>query len=232
MSRTTLVVAAVAAVVGVFVSGSVAAAAAVAESTSDRTEWAVGKFPPYAATIVPVDAKRLGKSWRAGCPLGPADLRLVTVTHVGFDGKAHRGELIVAAAVAREVVQIFGDLYADRFPIEKMRTVEKYDADDDKSMAANNTSAFNCRPITGGTAWSNHSYGRAIDINTVRNPYISKSGKVSPPNGAPYRDRSRKDKGMIHAGDSTVRAFKSRGWDWGGDWTTPLDYQHFEKPKK
>ena len=225
MSRPAL---AVVAIVAVLASGSVA----VAASPSDRTEWTTGKLPPYGATIVPVDTKRLGKSWRAGCPLGPADLRLLTVTHIGFDDKAHRGELIVAAAVAREVVQIFADLYANRFPIEKMRTVEKYDADDDKSMAANNTSAFNCRPITGGTSWSNHSYGRAIDINTVQNPYVSKSGVVSPPNGAPYKDRGRKDKGMIHAGDSTVGAFKERGWDWGGDWTTPLDYQHFEKPKK
>ncbi|WP_253890728.1 M15 family metallopeptidase [Actinokineospora diospyrosa] len=175
-------------------------------------------------------AERLGKSWRPGCPVGPDALALVTLSVVGFDGRAHRGELVVARAVALEVVTAFGELYRARYPIERMLTVEKYDADDDKSMAANNTSAFNCRPITGGTEWSNHSYGRAIDINPVVNPYISGSGTVYPPNGAPYVDRTRTDPGLIHAGDATVRTFERRGWDWGGYWTTPIDYQHFEKP--
>lgn len=188
-------------------------------------------LPPFVATVQPVTAERLGKSWHEGCPVGPDQLRLIKMSVLGFDGKVYRGELIVAAAVAREVVGTFADLYYDRFPIERMETVDKYDADDDASMAANNTSAFNCRAITGGTAWSNHSYGRAIDINTVQNPYISSSGTVYPPNGAPYVDRTRTDPGLIHAGDSTVQAFEARGWEWGGYWDTPIDYQHFEKPE-
>ncbi|SMD06115.1 M15 family metallopeptidase [Kibdelosporangium aridum] len=187
-------------------------------------------LPPYVAVISPVTAERLGKSWRPECPVGPDQLRLINLSVLGFDGKVHRGELIVAKAVATEITWTFADLYFNRYPIERMETVEKYDADDDKSMEANNTSAFNCRSITGGTAWSNHSYGRAIDINPVQNPYISSRGNVYPPNGAPYVDRTRNDPGMIHADDSTVRAFESRGWDWGGYWTTPIDYQHFEKP--
>ncbi len=142
----------------------------------------------------------------------------------------HRGELIVNADLAVEVARVFADLYFDRFPIQRMETVEKYNSDDDASMAANNTSAFNCRAITGGTAWSNHSYGRAIDINTVQNPYISRSGTVYPPNGAPYVDRTQNVPGMIHAGDATEQAFTTRGWTWGGFWDTPIDYQHFEKP--
>ncbi|SEB28998.1 D-alanyl-D-alanine carboxypeptidase [Amycolatopsis tolypomycina] len=187
-------------------------------------------LPAYVAVIKPVTAERLGNSWRAGCPVGPDQLRLINLSFLGFDGAVHRGELVVNADRAFEVARIFGDLYFGRFPIERMETVEKYDSDDDASMAANNTSAFNCRAITGGTAWSNHSYGRAIDINTVQNPYISGSGKVYPPNGAPYVDRTQALPGMIHAGDVTERAFTSRGWTWGGSWDTPIDYQHFEKP--
>lgn len=177
-----------------------------------------------------VSADQLGASWREGCPVPPEDLRKVRLTYLGLDGRAHRGELVVASAVTPDVVKIFRSLYHDRYPIERMRTVDHYDADDDLSMADNNTSAFNCRPITGGTAWSNHSYGRAIDLNPVLNPYVSAGGTVLPPNGAPYADRTRTDPGLIHAGDPTVRAFADHGWDWGGYWTSPIDYQHFEKP--
>lgn len=190
----------------------------------------VRDLPPFWATVETVTAERLGPSWHEGCPVGPDELRLVKLSVLGFDGHAHRGELVVAAAVVPDVVGAFRDLYHDHYPIERMLTVEKYGADDDASMAANNTSAFNCRAITGGTAWSNHSYGRAIDINPVQNPYISGSGAVYPPNGAPYVDRTRTDPGLIHAGDPTVQAFECRGWDWGGYWDTPIDYQHFEKP--
>jgi hypothetical protein len=185
---------------------------------------------PYLAVIKPVTAERLGNSWHEGCPVGPDQLRLVSLNFFGFDGKAHRGELVVNADRATEVAYIFANLYFGRFPIERMETVEKYNSDDDASMAANNTSAFNCRAITGGTAWSNHSYGRAIDVNTVQNPYISGSGAVYPPNGAPYVDRTLNAPGMIHAGDATEQAFTTRGWTWGGSWDTPIDYQHFEKP--
>jgi hypothetical protein len=187
-------------------------------------------LPPFVATVEPVTAERLGPSWREGCPVGPDQLRLIRMSALGFDGKLYRGELIVAADVVGDVIGTFAELYRHRFPVERMETVEKYDADDDKSMEANNTSAFNCRPITGGTAWSNHSYGKAIDVNPVQNPYISRSGTVYPPNGAPYVDRTRTDPGLIHADDKTVRAFERRGWEWGGYWETPIDYQHFEKP--
>lgn len=214
---------------------SAAPAAPAAGSTGSGTMMLIAApartgLPPYVAFIVPVTTERLGPSWREGCPVGAEGLRLINLSRVGFDGRVHRGELIVADSVATEVARIFADLYFDRFPIERMETVEKYDADDDLSMEANNTSAFNCRPITGGTAWSNHSYGRAIDINPVQNPYISRSGTVYPPNGAPYVDRTRTDPGLIHADDHTVRAFERHGWDWGGYWTAPIDYQHFEKP--
>jgi hypothetical protein len=189
-----------------------------------------GGLPPFTATVERVTAKRLGASWSPDCPVRPDQLRLINMTVLGFDGHTYRGELIVASSVTQDVIAIFGELYHNHFPIERMETTEKYDADDDRSMSANNTSAFICRPITGGAAWSNHSYGRAMDINPVQNPYISRDGTVLPPNGTPYADRTRTDQGLIHADDATVRAFERRGWKWGGYWHTPIDYQHFEKP--
>ncbi|MCE7001783.1 M15 family metallopeptidase [Kibdelosporangium philippinense] len=217
---------AIAAAVGLGTGG----AATAAEENIQLTAPAANGLPTYVAIIKLVTAERLGKSWREGCPVGPDQLRLINLSALGFDGKVYRGELIVDKAVATEIGWTFADLYFNRYPVERMETVEKYDADDDRSMEANNTSVFNCRKITGGTGWSNHSYGRAIDINPVQNPYISGSGTVYPPNGAPYVDRTRNDPGLIHADDATVRAFEGRGWDWGGYWTTPIDYQHFEKP--
>ena len=209
--------------------GTVPASASPAR-TVELAAPAGSGLPAYVAVIKPVTAERLGSSWHEGCPVGPDQLRLVSLNFVGFDGAVHRGELVINADRATEVARVFADLYFGRFPIERMETVEKYDSDDDASMAANNTSAFNCRAITGGTAWSNHSYGRAIDINTVQNPCISGSGAVYPPNGAPYVDRTQTAPGMIHAGDATEQAFTTRGWTWGGSWDTPIDHQHFEKP--
>ncbi|NUT98365.1 MAG: M15 family metallopeptidase [Saccharothrix sp.] len=229
MRLKTRVLALIAVVVSV-ASAGVTPASAVPAQTVELAAPAGSGLRPYVAVIRPVTAKRLASSWREGCPVGPDQLRLISLDFVGFDGAVHRGELVVNAALAVEVARVFADLYFDRFPIQRMETIEKYDSDDDASMAANNTSAFNCRPITGGTAWSNHSYGRAIDINTVQNPYISRSGTVYPPNGAPYVDRTQDLPGMIHAGDATEQAFTTRGWTWGGFWTTPIDYQHFEKP--
>ncbi|MFI9818229.1 M15 family metallopeptidase [Saccharothrix variisporea] len=229
MKSATRVLALVTLIVSAALVGTTPAPAAPAR-TVELAAPAGSGLPPYVAVIKPVTAKRLGSSWREGCPVGPDQLRLVSLNFVGFDGAVHRGELVVNAALAVEVARVFADLYFARFPIQRMETIEKYDSDDDASMAANNTSAFNCRPITGGTAWSNHSYGRAIDVNTVQNPYISRSGTVYPPNGAPYVDRTQDLPGMIHAGDATEQAFTTRGWTWGGFWTTPIDYQHFEKP--
>lgn len=132
----------------------------------------------------------------------------------------------MAASLAEEVVAIMNDLYDARFPIERMEPVDVYDGDDDLSMAANNTSAFNCRPVTGGSSWSEHSYGRAIDINPLVNPYV-RGSTVLPPEGAQYADRSLSATGMIHGGDQVVDAFAAQGWKWGGYWDSPIDYQHF-----
>ena len=149
------------------------------------------------------------------------------LSYWGFDGAVHTGKLVVNEAVAGDVVKVFGLLFAQRFPIRRMELVDAYGGDDDRSMAADNTSAFNCRAVTGGTSWSQHAYGWAIDLNPLENPYVTSRGIVSPPAGAPSADRSLRAKGMIHPGDGVVRAFASVGWGWGGSWSGTRDYQHF-----
>jgi hypothetical protein len=106
-----------------------------------------------------------------------------------------------------------------------MRLVDAYGADDRRSMRADNTSAFNCRFVAGTSRWSEHAYGRAIDLNPIENPYVTDSGYVSPPAGAPFANRARHRKGMV--GGHAVRAFAEVGWRWGGDWPWPKDFQHF-----
>lgn len=153
------------------------------------------------------------------------------MSHWNYAGSVSTGKLVVAADLANQVVDIFRDLYDARFPIERMRLVDEYDGDDDLSMAANNTSAFNCRPVTGGSSYSEHSYGRAIDINPVMNPYV-KGSTVLPPAGSAYLNRNLDAPGMIHASDEVVQAFASRGWIWGGTWSSLKDYQHFSTTGK
>jgi hypothetical protein len=173
-----------------------------------------------------VAAADLPSSWQEGCPVDVAALRSVDVSHFGYDGQVHTGRLIVAAEVAEDMVDIMSQLFVAAFPIERMEPVDVYEGDDDLSMAANNTSAFNCRPVTGGESWSEHSYGTAIDVNPLVNPYVI-GGTVLPPAGAAYADRSLEEPGMIHDGDVVVDAFASHGWIWGGTWSSPKDYQHF-----
>ncbi len=189
---------------------------------------------PFVAVVTPVPRayrpKMIGVSWKPGCPVAIDDLRIITMTYRGFDGRAHLGRLMVNRDVARGVVRAFRKMYAAGFPIRRMELIEAYDASDDASMAADNTSAFNCRPITGTTdRFSIHSYGRAIDINTVENPYV-KGTTVLPPAGREFLDRSVVRPGMIVKGDVTYDAFTAEGFGWGGDYVTLKDYQHFEYP--
>lgn len=186
--------------------------------------------PSPSATIEPVSAADLGPSWRPGCPLDPSHLRRAEVDYVGFDGKTHRGALILNEDVVTDVVAIFGELLQLRYPIAKIRPADSYPgADDELSMEDDNTSAFNCRDIPGTGHWSLHAFGRAIDLNPLLNPEIDSTGAIQPENAAPYLDRSRTDPGLLHAGDPAVRVFTDRGWRWGGSWRTPVDYQHFER---
>jgi hypothetical protein len=180
----------------------------------------------FRAATRAVTAERLGSSYRAGCPVPPSDLRLLQVTFLGFDGRPHLGEIVVHRSQAAHVVEVFRRLYDARFPVQQMVTVEQYGSDDDRSTAANNTSAFNCRTVTGGSGFSEHAYGTALDINPVQNPYV-RGSTVLPEAGRAYLDRSDLRPGMVVAGDVVVRAFAAAGWGWGGDFRTFKDYQHF-----
>lgn len=180
-------------------------------------------------TRIPAHVKERmrGSSWRPGCPVALHDLRLVRLTYWNFERRPAVGRLVVHRGVAEDVVTVFRRLWRARFPIRRIRLVDRYGADDRRSMRADNTSAFNCR-YRGGVCctWSMHAYGRAIDINPVENPYVGSWG-VSPPNGADYVDRTPIRRGMIAHGDVVWRAFRRIGWAWGGDWDWPIDYQHF-----
>ena len=187
-------------------------------------------LPPFHARVAPVSAVQLGRSWHRGCPVGPSQLRRLSVSFVGFDGKAHTGALIVNRAVTQEVAIVFHSLYAAGFPIRRMLPVSRYGGSDDRSAAADNTSAFNCRAAVaaGPVRWSAHAYGTAIDVNDVQNPYIV-GARVIPPAGAAFRDRSQVRRGMAVPGGVLVRAFAAVGWLWGGRWAGTPDYQHFSQ---
>lgn len=169
-------------------------------------------------------------SWREGCPVALADLRYLAISFHDFAGGVQEGEMVVAADVADAVLSAFQAMFEAGFVIERMQLVDDYEANDDLSMAANNTSAFNCRPVTGGTGFSQHSYGNAIDINPIQNPYVrprDTGDLILPPEGIPFADRADVRPGMIVAGDAATAAFAAIGWVWGGDWVTLKDYQHF-----
>ena len=187
-------------------------------------------LPPYHAHATTVTAAQLGASWHAGCPVGPAELRTVSVSYVGFDGKPHTGRIVVNTHVVADVETVFRRLYGARFPIRRMEPVAVFGGSDDRSMAADNTSGFNCRyaVASGPKRWSVHAYGEAIDVNTVENPYLE-GGQVLPPAGRAYVDRSHYRRGMAVAGGVLVHAFASVGWLWGGRWTASPDWQHFSK---
>jgi hypothetical protein len=176
--------------------------------------------------------KMLNVSWRPGCPVALAELSYLQMSHWGFDGQIHRGKMVVHKGLADEVLAIFKDLFEAHFPIEKMHLVSDYGGSDDASMRDNNTSAFNCRWVTGKKGiYSKHSYGRAIDINTFVNPYVGKGG-VQPKSALAYVDRTKMHQGMIRKEDVCYRAFAIRGWFWGGEWRTVKDHQHFEKKRQ
>ncbi len=184
--------------------------------------------PPFAHSVTPVTRADLPHSWRPGCPVAPAQLRRLRVSYWGFDGRAHTGTLIVHLNVVGDLKKVFRRLYLAEFPIRRMRSVDVYGASDDRSMAADNTSAFNCRFVEGTTRWSNHASGTAIDVNPIENPYVS-GGRTSHRASRPYVDRSHRRPGMAYEGGALVRAFDRIGWGWGGRWTSVKDYQHFSE---
>ncbi len=185
--------------------------------------------PAFRGNTVAVTAADLPSSWRPGCPVAPAELRKLELSYWGFDSQPHTGALVVHASEAGAVTDVFRRLYERRFPIRRMELIDAYGGSDDASIAADNTSAFNCRNAvsSGPPRWSAHAYGKAIDINPVENPYIL-DGEVLPPAGAPFVDRANIRPGMAVRGGELNAAFAAAGWSWGGMWASP-DYQHFSR---
>ena len=188
--------------------------------------------PVWSSSIegIPPDlAQRMkGVSWREGCPTPMADLRLLTLPHYDFDGNVVQGQLVVHHEAAGAVTEAFARAFLEQFPIRSMRPVSEFEGSDDKSMAADNTSAFNCRPIKGTSRWSEHSSGKAIDVNPRENPWV-KGDKVDPPEGREFLDRDGSTKGVLTAQSGMTRAFLGAGWGWGGTWKSLKDYQHFSE---
>lgn len=187
-------------------------------------------FKSNITTIpLPIENRMKRYTWHEGCPLSLSKLRYVQVSYWGFDNKTHLGALIVNKSLAKETVQIFKSLYEHKFPIERMQLMDDFKGNDDAAMAVNNTSAFNCRAITNKPGvFSQHSYGRAIDINTKINPYVN-GKRILPASGAAFVDRSKPFPGKIVKNSFIDKLFIQYNWDWGGNWYDLQDYQHFEK---
>ena len=214
--------------------GASGAPVATTAAPAGGTETAVaagGTAVQFQGRIWPIGTrlrKRMRWSWRPGCPVGLEQLRMLRFDYWGFDRRAHHnGSLIVHRDHARRVLAVMEKLFRARYRIQRVRLVDDYAASDDRSVAANNTSGFNCRRVAGSSSWSEHAFGRAIDLNPLRNPYVTPGGRVSPPAGRPYAHRALRATGMVHGGDLVVRAFAAAGWKWGGYWSGSKDYQHF-----
>jgi hypothetical protein len=201
--------------------GAAVVVPATASSAAPGYTFSAQKLPAS------VRERMIGVSWHRGCPVGLDGLRYLRIRHHGFDGRLHTGEMVVGAGSVEAVRRVFRTLFSARFPIRRMHLVDDYGGSDFDSIEADNTSAFNCRPATGSSRWSEHAYGRAIDINPIENPYVYANRTTSHRASRPYLDRSRYRRGMATPRGVLVRAFKSAGWGWGGDWPYPRDYQHF-----
>ena len=203
----------------------VAAALTVAVASAGATA-----APAFRGGISPlpaaVKARMTPSVWRPGCPVPLNRLRRVVVTHRDFRGRVRRGIVVVNVDVAPRVLTAFRSLYEAGVPIRRMRPIEAYGGDDFRSIEADNTSGFNCRAATGSSRWSQHAYGRAVDVNPIENPYVS-GGTTSHRASVPYLDRSRARPGMAVEGGPLVAAFDAVGFQWGGRWSGIKDHQHF-----
>jgi hypothetical protein len=177
--------------------------------------------------VDPAPADVIARStWAPGCPVRADQLAWVRLTFIGFEGDRHTGELLVNHDAVHDLVGVFARLYRDEFPIEEMRITTKAEQTAPPTGDGSNTTAFNCRPVRGGTSYSQHAYGRAVDVNPFQNPYL-KGDLVLPELAGAYRDRSWRRPGMILPHGPVVRAFTDLGWGWGGSWHALKDLQHF-----
>jgi hypothetical protein len=190
---------------------------------------AVRRVAVLNAVVTPTSAADVAKTYRKGCPVGRSKLSTVKMNFYGRDKLMHRGVLIIRTDLVPEIKRGFTQALATRFPIAKLNNPNVYGGDDPTQMAANNTSGFNCRKVVGNPyAQSPHSYGIAIDVDTVQNPYRDSRGKWWPPNGKAYIDRTPLRFGMLGTKSALTRQLRSDDFFWGGLWNPGRDYQHFE----
>lgn len=190
--------------------------------------------PVFTSEEIPdeVFARMAGKSYKEDCTVPREDLCYLRISCVGAEGSAYIGEMVAAADLAEDLLDIFRQLYEAGYPIERMQLIDDYDASDQASMEANNTTCFNFRQIAGSTKLSNHSLGRAVDINPLYNPYVKKTANgtiYDPPVAEAYADRDKDFPYKIDHDDLCYQLFTAHGFTWGGDWNSVKDYQHFEK---
>ena len=178
--------------------------------------------------VYAVSASMVPNTYRSGCPVGPSSLRLLTMNYWGFDGLVHKGELILRDAAVQKMITVWTASFNAKFPIRRMQRVDVFGGSDIRAMEADDTSAFNCRQVTGNPyALSPHSYGYAIDINTVENPYLAANNVWYPSNGLSYRNRSWIRAGMLFTNSTPTKSLVGQGYFWGANWSKP-DYQHFQ----
>jgi hypothetical protein len=185
-----------------------------------------GRFHATVGAVTPHIRHRMGRTWSPSCPVRLADLRYLTLSFHGFDSRAHTGELVVNASVARGLVGVFRRLYSAHFPIEEMRLVTTADLDAPPTGDGDDTAAYVCRSTRGTTTPSAHAYGLAVDVNPFLNPY-RRGDLVLPELASAYLDRSWHRPGMVVRGGVVTRAFAAAGWTWGGDFTSVSDLMHF-----
>lgn len=189
----------------------------------------------YQPITEDVKERIYGLSYKENCTVPYEDLNYVGVLYVDFQGETQAGELICNKGISKDLAQIFKELYENQYPIDKIRLVDEYDADDDLSCLDNNTSCFNFRVVAGTNNLSKHALGLAVDINPFYNPYVTYPNgaeRISPPGSEPYGDRSADFPYKIDYDDLCYQLFTAHGFTWGGDWKSLKDYQHFQKELK
>jgi len=185
-----------------------------------------GAFAASVSEVPPEVAAR--STWQPACPVTLDELRYLTVAFYGFDDRAHTGELLVHADVADDVVEVFRRLFEARFPLEEVRIIRADELDLAPTGDGNTTTSFVCRPVRQGSSWSEHAYGRALDVNPFHNPY-ERGDVVLPELASAYLDRDRQRPGMVLPGGPATEAFAAIGWSWGGDWDSVTDSMHFSR---
>jgi D-alanyl-D-alanine carboxypeptidase len=187
----------------------------------------------FCSSIAPLtddQAKAMiGVVWQKGCPVPLSDLRTVTASYKTFQGFEAIGSVVVHHRYAKPMQQALRQLYESNFPIESMAPMEVFGGDDERSRLANNTSVFNCRRVKGTRVYSEHAYGRAIDINPLQNPFVKLNEIKNNQTNGKFFDRASvvNKPGVIYPQSVPVKAFRQMGWAWGGYWRGNKDYQHF-----